>query len=97
MMYEINYIRALAHSARVPVARYMRPDTVNGTDKRMGHAQMRAILFARALSHHILRAQFSESFQMICMCRLGERESKCMVQLSISSAQREIRWQAPGS
>ena len=63
MMYERHYIRTLAQSARVPVARYMRLDTIDGTDQRMGHTDMRAILFARALSQVVhRRLRSAESF-----------------------------------
>ena len=62
MMYKRHYIRALAQSARVPVARHMRLDTVNETDKRTGHTDMRAILFAHALSQPAHRMRVATSF-----------------------------------
>ena len=62
MMYKRHYIRALAQSARVPVAQYMRPDTINETDNRTSPTKMRAILFVRALSQPAHRMRVAESF-----------------------------------
>ena len=62
MMYKRHYIRALTHSARVPVAQYMRPDTINDTDNRTSPTKMRAILFARALSQLVHQMRAAKSF-----------------------------------
>ena len=62
MMYKRHYIRALAQSARVPVARYMHPDTINETDNRTSPIKMRAILFARALSQLVHQTRAAKSF-----------------------------------
>ena len=62
MMHERQCIRALAQSARVSAAQNMRHDAINETDKRMSHAEARAILFAHTLSQPIYRTRVSESF-----------------------------------
>ena len=75
MMYKRHYIRALAQSARVPVARCMRPDTINETDNRTSPTKMRAILFARALSQLVHRMRVTESVSMIFTRRLKSHAS----------------------
>ena len=62
MMYKRHYIRALAQSARVPVAQYMRPDTINETDNRTSPTKMRAILFALALWQLVHHTRSAKSF-----------------------------------
>ena len=61
-MYERHYIRALAQSARIPVAQYMLLDTIDGTDKRTNPTKMRAILFAHALSQPVHQTRAAKSF-----------------------------------
>ena len=84
MMYKRHYIRALAQSARVPVARCMRPDTINETDNRTSPTKVRAILFARALSQLAYRMLVTESVSTFFTPLLNTRESKCIMQLNIS-------------
>ena len=61
-MYERHYIRALAQSARIPVARYMRPDTINDTDKRTSPTEMRATRFADTLWQLVYHMRSAKSF-----------------------------------
>ena len=97
MMYKTHYIRALAQSARIPVARFMRPDTINESRRAYGHADMRAIFFVRALSQLVHSTRVTESFLTICGTLLDSSESKSIIQLSISGAHRGTRCLAAGS
>ena len=96
MMYKRHYIRALAQSARVPATQYMRLDTINETDNRTDHAEMRAILLARAFSHLVHRMLVTASVSTFFTTRLNSRESKSIIQLSISGAHRGTRCLAAG-
>ena len=61
-MYKRHCTRALTHSARVPATQYMRLDTINGTNERMGGTEMRATRFARTLSQLAHRTRVTEGF-----------------------------------
>ena len=61
-MYKRHCILSLTQRARALHAWHMHLDNMNGTDTRMGHADSRAIRFARALSQLVHRTRVAESF-----------------------------------
>ena len=60
-MYKRHCILTFAQSAHVPAALHMRFDTINETDTRKDHTNIRATLFARALSQPVHRTRVVES------------------------------------